>query len=71
MVARNLCYWYCSINDDLLFILPNKTVISYNTKEPLIHIKYRGRPYVRYKNTHKRVAISSIKRIAQQCNVIL
>ena len=65
------CYWFCTIGTDLLFIFPNGSIFSWEKKQYLIKVRFRGRFYYKHKGTSIRIAQSTLKRNAEKCNVIL
>ena len=64
-------YWFCTINDDLLFISKQHGIISWNHSKPLVKVKYRGMNYYKYTGTSKRISEKSIKNKIERCNVII
>lgn len=64
-------YWFCTINNDLLFISKKHGVILFNHQKPLVKIKYRGLFYYKYTGTSIRISEKTIKNKIERCNVII
>jgi len=68
------CFWYCSIFEGILFILPDGVIHFYQANQPLqemIKETYRNKTYYRFPSSSKRIAQSTIRRKAMRCNVLL
>lgn len=68
---KKKCFKFCTIRDDILFIMSDKSVISFNQNIALIQESYRNSDYMRYPNTSIRIAKSSIERNVKECNVLI
>ena len=63
-------YWFVQFDGDFLFIHKSKRVISL-THGDLIAEVYRDKNYFRFPGTSKRIAVSTIRRNAIRCNILL
>lgn len=67
------CYWYAKINDRFLFIMPNADVFieSHNGLAKMNREVFRGSDYYREPKTSNRIAVSTLKRKAERCQLLI